>query len=62
MLVLTRKVGEKLMINLDEIGITILEINGNQAKIGITAAKNISIHRSEVYDKIKLATQKQLKN
>lgn len=38
------------MINLDGIGITILDIKGNQAKIGITAPQNVSIHRSEVYD------------
>lgn len=52
MLILTRKVGETLIIN-HEITITILEIKGNQIRIGINAPKQISIYRKEIYNKIK---------
>lgn len=48
MLVLARKKGEALVLD-DNIEITILEIQGEQVKIGIDAPKNISIYRKEVY-------------
>jgi len=48
MLALTRKKGESLVIN-NNIEITILEIRGEQIKIGITAPKDVSIYRKEVY-------------
>ena len=48
MLALTRKKGESLVIN-NNIEITILEIRGEQIKIGITAPKEVSIYRKEVY-------------
>lgn len=51
MLVLTRRVGEVLMIN-DNIEIMIISISGNQTKIGINAPKDISVHRQEIYEKI----------
>ncbi len=51
MLVLTRKIGETLIIKNDII-ITILGIKGNQIRIGIEAPKNISIYRKEIYVKI----------
>lgn len=51
MLILTRKVGETLIIGNDII-ITILGIKGNQIRIGIEAPKNISIYRKEIYIKI----------
>ena len=52
MLILTRKLGERIAIG-DDITITFLEIKGKQVKVGIEAPRNISIHRQEIYEKIK---------
>ena len=52
MLILTRKLGECIRIG-DDINITLLEIKGSHVKIGIEAPKNISIHRQEIYDRIR---------
>ena len=52
MLILTRKLGERIAIG-DDITVTLLEIKGKQVKIGIEAPSNISIHRQEIYEKIK---------
>jgi len=54
MLVLTRKIGEKLIIG-NEIEVQILSISGDQVKIGIKAPASISIHRHEVYEAIQAA-------
>jgi len=51
MLILTRKSGEKIAIG-DDIVITLLEIKGNQVKLGIEAPKHVDIHRQEVYERI----------
>ena len=51
MLILTRCTGEAVMIG-DEVTVTILGIKGNQARIGITAPKDIAVHREEIYEKI----------
>ncbi|MEC8882754.1 MAG: carbon storage regulator CsrA [Pseudomonadota bacterium] len=51
MLILTRRIGEVLMIG-DEIKITVLGVRGHQVRIGIDAPKNISVHRKEVYDQV----------
>ena len=51
MLILTRRIGEVLMIG-DEVKITILGVRGHQIRIGIDAPKNISVHRKEVYDQV----------
>ena len=51
MLVLTRKSGETIRIG-DEITISIVEIRGNQVKLGISAPRNVTVHREEVYELI----------
>jgi carbon storage regulator len=52
MLILTRKLGEKITIG-DDITITLVEIKGTQVKLGIEAPKHIEIHRQEVYERIR---------
>jgi carbon storage regulator len=52
MLILTRKIGETLMIG-DQVEVTILSIKGNQVRIGVNAPKDIPVHREEIYDRIK---------
>ncbi|NBI12304.1 carbon storage regulator CsrA [[Haemophilus] felis] len=52
MLILTRKAGESLLIG-DDISITVLSVRGNQVKIGINAPKDVSVHREEIYQRIK---------
>jgi carbon storage regulator len=51
MLVLSRRLGETLIIG-DDIKITVLGISGNQVRLGIAAPKNVSVHREEVYRRI----------
>ena len=58
MLILTRKVGESLLIG-DDVSITILNVRGNQVKIGMKAPKGISVHREEIYQRIKQAEDKE---
>ena len=52
MLILTRRVGETIKIG-SEIAVTVLGVNGNQVRIGITAPANVAVHREEVYERIK---------
>ena len=52
MLILTRKLGEKIAIG-DDITITLVEIRGAQVKLGIEAPKHVEIHRQEVYERIR---------
>ena len=52
MLILTRKLGEQIAIG-DDIRITLLEIKGAQAKLGIEAPRSIGIYRHEIYEKIR---------
>lgn len=54
MLILTRRLNETLVIG-DDVLITVLGVKGNQIRIGISAPKEISVHRQEVYVKVKAA-------
>ncbi len=58
MLVLSRRLDETLIIG-DDIKITVLGISGNQVRIGIAAPKEVSVHREEVYLRIKQESYKQ---
>lgn len=51
MLILTRKVGESLIIG-DDVSIIVLGVKGNQVRIGVDAPKSVSVHREEIYNKI----------
>lgn len=54
MLILTRRVGEALVVGEgnDQIKVTVLGIKGNQVRIGVDAPKNVSVHREEIYQRI----------
>lgn len=56
MLILTRRVGETLMIG-DEVTVTVLGVKGNQVRIGVNAPKDVSVHREEIYERIKKEQQ-----
>lgn len=56
MLILTRKINERVLIG-DDIELTVLSIRGNQVKLGINAPKQISVHREEIYQRLHSPTE-----
>ncbi|HLF66994.1 MAG TPA: carbon storage regulator CsrA [Gammaproteobacteria bacterium] len=51
MLILTRRVGETLMVG-DNVAITVLGVKGNQVRIGVNAPKDVAVHREEIFQRI----------
>ena len=56
MLILTRRVGESVMIG-HEVTVTVLGVKGNQVRIGVNAPKSVAVHREEIYERIKREEQ-----
>ncbi len=51
MLILTRRIGETLMVG-DEVTVTVLGVKGNQVRLGVNAPKDVAVHREEIYQRI----------
>jgi len=51
MLILTRRIGETIMVG-DEVMVTVLGVKGNQVRVGVTAPKEVAVHREEIYERI----------
>ena len=54
MLILTRRVGESLMIG-DNVTVTVLGVKGNQVRVGVEAPKDVAVYRRELYERIRTA-------
>lgn len=52
MLILTRRVGETLMIG-DDVTVTVLGVKGNQVRIGVNAPRDVAVHREEIFERIR---------
>jgi carbon storage regulator len=52
MLILTRRVGETVVIG-DEVEVTVLGVKGNQVRLGVNAPRDVSVHRQEIYERIR---------
>jgi carbon storage regulator len=59
LLILTRKIGEALMIG-TEVMVTVMAVKGNQVRLGITAPKDVAVHREEIYERVQAEKAKQL--
>jgi carbon storage regulator len=51
MLILTRKIGEALMVG-EDVTVTVMGVKGNQVRLGINAPKDVAVHREEIYDRV----------
>jgi carbon storage regulator len=56
MLILTRRVGETVMIG-NDVTVTILGVKGNQVRVGVNAPRDVAVHREEIYERIKREEQ-----
>lgn len=61
MLILTRRVGESLIIG-DDVVVNVLGVKGNQVRIGVDAPKDVTVHREEIYDRIQQGKPKAVNN
>ncbi|MGH8453154.1 MAG: carbon storage regulator CsrA [Nevskiales bacterium] len=52
MLILTRRVGESVMIG-DKVTVTVLGVKGNQVRLGVNAPRDVAVHREEIFERIK---------
>ena len=59
MLILTRKIGESLMIG-SEVTVTVMAVKGNQVRLGVNAPKDVAVHREEIYDRVQVEKAQQL--
>lgn len=53
MLILTRRLGEVIIIG-DDIKVTVLGVKGNQVRLGVAAPKEVSVHREEIWERVRL--------
>jgi carbon storage regulator len=60
MLIVTRRVGESVMIG-DDVTVTILGVKGNQIRVGIDAPKEVAVHREEIYERIRAESKEDFK-